>query len=598
MKTSKTMTNLEIADLLRAVAATYQLQDEVKNRYKIIAYERAADAVEHLSSETKDIFDEGKLAEIPGIGEAIASHLSDIFNTGYSKHFNSLMRNIPQQVFELMDLPRIGPKTAIKLVKYLKMEKSKNVLADLEKLAQKGEIAKIEGFGQESQADILRALEEKRKMIKRHLLPYAYQIAQDYLDWLRKDKNVHEAEALGSLRRMASTVGDIDIAVATKAPLRVIQRFISYKKVLRVSEKGEKTASVILPGGVQVDLMTQTPDSFGSLLQHFTGSKHHNIALREHSQKQDLSLSEYGIRKTKNPNSAIQKFSEEKALYNYLGMDYIPPELREDSGEIEAALSRNIPQLVQLEDIKGDLQIHSDFNTETSHDLGDSSIEEIICQAEKLDYQYFALTEHNPSHSGHNSQNICEILKRKNEYVDKYNYSLSKDKTNRVIYIFNSLEIDILSNGELAIPEAAFKYLDFALVSIHSGFQQTKDKATQRILQALSQPKVKILAHPSGRLLNKREGIEVDWPKVFAYCQQQNKILEINADPSRLDLPDFLVKEAISQGVKISLGTDSHHFSSLENMIWGVNVARRGWCQKSDIINTLDLADLKSLLLN
>lgn len=582
------MNNLEISELLRDVAAAYKLNfEEDKNvKFKIIAYERAADAIEHLSSEAKDLWDENKLSNISGIGPSIASHLGEIFETGESKHFKVVLKDIPPQIFTLMKIPGIGPKTAFKLVNEYKISK-KNPVSDLEKLAKSGKIRDLESFGEDSEKKILQnIIDYKNRPEERMILPYALKIANEIILYLKENNDVLEAEVLGSARRKAATVGDIDIAVATDKPKEVLEYFTKYKNAKRVLEKGEHTASIIVPPSVQVDLMVQNSDSFGSLLQHFTGSKHHNIALRELALKKKLSLSEYGVKKA----GHLKKFSNEKDFYNFLGLDFIPPELREGKGEIEAAKNHALPSLIELSDIKGDLQLHSSFDIETSHDLGESSMSEILKKAESLNYEYIAFTEHNPSHSKHSKKQILEILKRKKDEVDKLNSQKNK------VFAFNSLEIDILPDGSLPILDDAMDTLDFALVSIHSSFKLDRNKMTKRVLSALSHPKVKIFAHPTARKINHREGVELAWEEVFEFCLKNDKWIEINAEPMRLDLPDFLVKEALQKGIKLTMGTDAHHKDHMDNMIYGVNVARRGWCEKKDVINTLPLTRLKELV--
>lgn len=620
MKISKIMTNQDVAELLRNVAAAYLLEDEEKNRFRIIAYDRAADAIEHLSSEIKDVWDEGKLDEIPGVGTSITKHLNDIFKTGRSAHFDRVLNNVPKAVFELMKLPRIGAKKAYRLAKELKLD-NKNPIASLEKRVNEGKIILLEGFGQESQSDIKNAIEEFKNKSNRLLLPYARNVAGDVIEWLTKDKVIKKADYLGSLRRGASTVGDIDIAVATEKPLEAIKRFVEYPKTAKVIEKGEKTASIKTSFGLQIDLMTSEPSAYGSLLQHFTGSKHHNIALREYAKSLNpaLSLSEYGIKNLKT-GQVMTVFREEK-FYRRLNLSYIEPELREDTGEIEAAKQNKLPELIEVSDIKGDLQIHSDFDIETSHDLGESNMNEIVAKAGLLGYEYLAFTEHNPSRSHHQKSDMADLIKRKKEAVDiindairvngeyivksidKYIYSdinknnnITHNKKNKFKYAFNCLEIDILPDGRLAVNQEVINLLDFALVSIHSSFRQDKSEATKRVIAALSHPKVKIFAHPTGRKLNQREGVELDWTKIFEFCIHNNKWLEINADPMRLDLPDFLVKEAVENGVKLSLGTDAHHIDGMDNMYWGVIAARRGWAKKGDIVNCLPFDKFKSLI--
>ena len=566
---SKTLTNLQIAELLRDVAASYQLKDKNKYKFQIIAYERAADAVTHATSELKDLWDDGKLEEVPAIGPSIATHIGDIFKTGHSKHFDEVMKDIPPEAFKLMELPGIGIKTALRLI------------------------------AQGKPSEVNKLLEEvldRRKKTRRHLLPYAAMVAHEVMEYLSECPDTLRIDPLGSLRRQVSTIGDIDLAVATNNPGRVLDFFVKYPKSQKTIEKGEHSASIILPGDIQVDLIAQPVDSYGSLLQHFTGSKHHNIALRELALKKDLSLSEYGIRRSQKPNTKIQKFKTEKEFYKYLGLTYIEPELRENTGEIEAAGVGKLPKLVEFKEVKADLQIHSNFDIETSHDLGANSMEEIIEKGNELDYEYLAFTEHNPSRSGHSDKEVVEILKKKREKIDEINYSLNQSKSNRIKKVFNSLEIDILSDGKLAVPEESLDLVDFALVSIHSSFDLDRKLMTKRVISALSHPKALIFAHPTARKLNEREGVELNWPEIFDFCLKNNKWIEINCDPMRLDLPDNLVREAVKRDVKMTLGTDAHNNDGMNNMVFGVSVARRGWAKSGDIINTRTLKEFEELL--
>jgi len=594
----KNMTNLEMAEALRAVAASYQLKRETENRFRIVAYQRAADAVEHLSSEAKDLWDDGKLEEVSGIGAGIAEHLDEIFRTGKSKHFAKIMAGFPPAMFELMKVPGVGAKIAFKLTKELGITQAKDAIKKLEKAVKEGKVAPIEGFGAQSEEAIKKSIEEVKGRTRRLLLPYADSIAGEVIEWMKKSKAVRKVDPLGSLRRKASTVGDIDIAVASEKPEEVLEHFVKFPKTQRVLEKGERTASIIVPGEVQVDVMVQPPQAYGALLQHFTGSKQHNIALREYAIKHQKSLSEYGIK----VKGKLHKTPTEEKFYQKLGMDWIPPELREDSGEIEAALRQSqgkadgLPRLVELKDIKADLQIHSSFDIETSHDVGDSSMKEIVEEGSRLGYEYLAFSEHNPSRSKHSDSQIISLIKRKKEATEKLNYSLVKSKKGSVKKVFNSLEIDITPDGRLAVPDKALELLDFALVSIHSSFRQSRSVATKRVLSALQHPKVKIFAHPTGRLLGKREGVEFNWPEIFEFCKGKNKWLEINATPARLDLPDTLVKEAVKEGVKLTLGTDAHHKDALAHMRYGVSVARRGWVTKDNIVNTRTLKEFEKML--
>ncbi len=601
MKTSRQMTNLQIAKLLRAVAAALSLS-EGDNRFRVIAYERAADAIEHASSEVKDLWDDKRLKDLAGIGDAMVAHLDELFRTGKVKHLNSILKPFPPALFELMEVPGIGPKNALKLCKALGISKAHGAISKLEKAARSGRIAPLEGFGDESQAKIILGITEFQGRSKRLLLPVATEIADSIITWLKKIPQVKRADPLGSLRRQVSTVGDVDLAAAADQGRLVIDHFTKYPKKNRVLEAGDHSASLILPNDYQVDLMVQPVAAYGSLLQHFTGSKHHNVKLREYALKKGYSLSEYGIRPLHNAPSdpplnlrggrkeELLTFADEKSFYNFLGLDWIPPELREGEEEIDLARQGKLPKLVTFQDIKGDLQVHSDIDIEPSHDLGTSSLAELAASAQRLGYEYIGVTEHNPSVSRHSAQQVIDLVKMKSETVHKFN---SDEKR---VHIFNGLEIDIQPDGKRALPDAALELLDYACISIHSSFRGERRKMTERVLKALDHPKVRFFAHPTARLLQQREGIELDWDKVFAYCLDHQKWLEIDGWPNRLDLPDNLVHQAIKAGVKIVVDTDSHAADQMEYMRFGVSVARRGWATASDIINTQSLAHIQQLI--
>lgn len=571
------MTNIQIAELLRNVASAYQYKQSLasqgpgksQNQYKfqIIAYNRAADSVEHSTSELKDLWDDGKLDDVPSIGSSIAKHLDEIFRTGKSSHFEELMKDIPKDAFTLMVLPKVGLKTAMKMIEELPKVELQEKIKEAQKMQDK---------------------------VKRHLLSYAENIASSVVEWIQNEPSVEKIDVLGSLRRRVATVGDIDVAVATNKPKEVIERFVQYPNIQKVIEKGDVTSSILLPNNVQVDILVMNPQSYGNALQHFTGSKNHNIALREYSRKLGYSMSEHGIKDIK--TGKLIGIKTEKELYEFLDLKYVEPELREGTGEIDASKKDNLPNLLTLGDIKADLQIHSDFDIETSHDLGINSMEEIIKRAKELDYEYIAFTEHNPSKKGHNDIQMLDILKRKKEYIEHLNYSHENNSEKRTFKVFNSLEIDMNKDGTLPVSESCLETLDFALVSIHSVFDMNRIDMTNRILNALSHPKVKIFAHPTGRKINEREGVEIDWDKVFSFCLENDKWIEINADPMRLDLPDILVRDAVKLGVKLTLGTDTHELGMMDNMKYGIDVARRGWTEKKDIVNTRSLKEFEQML--
>lgn len=583
------MTNHEIAKLFRHVACAYTIKDEAKFRFQIIAYQKAADVIDSSAAQVKDLLKEGKLDVLPGVGTSIRGHLQELVESGKVKHFAWVMHGIPKSIFPLLDVPSFGPKKAYKLVTQFKLTNPDTILDDIEKVAKEGKIATLAGFGEKSQSDILRAIAEYKAgkgKTTRMVLPYAFEVAEKMLLYLRKSKEVARADGLGSLRRMKDTIGDVDIAVGTDSPKEVLEYFVAYPNKERVIEKGPTSASLLTSGGKQVDLLTVPVKSYGSLLQHFTGSKNHNIKLREYALEKGMSLSERGIKRKKGKKEIIDTFETEEDFYKALGMDWIPPEMREDTGEIEVALKGALPKLVELVDIKGDFHIHSSYPIEPSHDLGQNSMEEMLKKAKSLGYKYLAFSDHNPSVSKHSKNQIYEIMAERKEKIEQLKLS------NKDVRILNLLELDILSNGELAIDEKALALVDAVIVSVHSSFAMNKRDMTRRVIGGLSHSKAKILGHPTGRLLNERTGYELDFDEIFAFCKKHSKALEINAWPYRLDLPDGLVREAVKNGVKMVIDTDSHAAYQMDMMRFGVAVARRGWATKEDIVNTWDFTKL------
>jgi DNA polymerase (family 10) len=587
------MSNQEIAKLFKDIAAAYSIKDEKKFRFQIMAYQKAADTVSSLTSEIIDFYKDDKLNSLPGIGQTIKSHLQELFKTGKVTQFEWALRDIPEAIFPLLDIPSFGPKKAYRLVTEFHLNNPKTVLEDLEKIANQGKIAKMDGFGEKSQNDIIRAITEFRLgkgKTTRMTLPYAAEVADKMVSYLKQSKDVIKAEPLGSLRRKMATIGDIDIAVATNNPRNVLDYFTSYPYKERVIEKGDISSSLLVSGGKQVDLMTSPPEAFGSLLQHFTGSKNHNVHLRELSLKKGLSLSEKGIKNLSKKSLPIQKYASEEKFYEAIGLQWIPPEMREDKGEIELSSQNKLPKLVELSDIKGDLHIHSNFPIEPSHDLGHNTIEEMLEQAVALKYEYLGLSEHNPSISKHNSNSVYSLLIDRNKNIEQIMSSI-KD-----VRILKLLEIDILPNGTLAIDDKSLNTLDGAIVSIHSSFDMNKADMTDRVLKGLSHKKAKILAHPTGRILNERKGYELDWSRIFDFCKKNNKALEINSWPGRLDLPDIIIKMAVDSNVKLVIDTDSHAANEMNLMKYGIYMARRGWATADDILNTLSYNEFSEWL--
>lgn len=573
-------TNEEIARLLRHVAAAYTIQNEGKFRFQILAYQKAADSIESSSTEIKDLLTDNALDKLPGIGTSMRAHILELFEKGKVKYFDEILEKVSPAIFPLLDIPSFGPKKAFKIVDYFELTNPKTVIFDVYKLAVEGKIAPMDGFGDKSQSDIKRAIDEYKlgkTKSSRMVLAIASEISENMLSYLKKDKNVLEAYTLGSLRRMKSTIGDVDIAVSSNNPDAVLDHFNNYPYKDRIIERGDITSSIILSGNKQVDLMVLKPEMMGSLLQHFSGSKEHNVALREFALKKGFSLSEKGV---KMKDGTLKTFDNEEKFYNFLGLDWIPPEMRENQGEIELALAHRLPKLVELKDIKGDFHIHSNYPIEPSHDLGQNTMEEMLEKAKELNYEYFGFSEHNPSVGNHTEQEIYSILLDRSKKIEQLR------KSNKSVRIINLLEVDILTTGKLALSDRCLELLDMAIVSIHSSFKTPKEKMMKRILSGLSHPKAKIFAHPSGRLINQREPYEVDWKELFKFAHENNKALEINSWPTRLDLADNLVREAKESGVKFVIDTDSHAVSHMDNMPYGIAVARRGWSEASDIINS------------
>lgn len=577
---AKYISNREIAKLFREISAGYEAKGE--NRFKVIAYDNAAASVDNATRELIDLWENNQLDTVPGLGSTIRQHLDELFRTGKVKHFEQIKNDLPIGMFQLLNIGGLGPKTAYKLANELNI---KNI-TDLEIAARKKKIRTIAGFGEKSENEILTAIAElKGKTGGRYLLTEVFPVAERIIQHLKKHKDCERADTLGSLRRMVATVGDIDIAVASANPKGIIEHFKTFKEIKRVIDAGSRKSSVLLYNGMQVDLIVQPTRAFGALLQHFTGSKNHNIHLREYALKKSLSVSDYGIKE----KGKVREFTTEEEFYKFLGMDYVVPELRENMGEIEAALNHQLPNVINLSDIKGDLHLHSNYPIEPSHDLVTASIEQILQKAIDLNYEYIGLSDHSPGFSTHTKKEMINLIKRRSGVIEQIKSSQPNIK------ILNLLEIDILTNGELSVPNEGLSLLNGSIAGIHSSHKQDKNAITKRLMNAINSPYVQIISHPTGRLINKRASYEANWPVIFKACVRTNTMLEVNAYPNRLDLTDMLIREAISAGVKLVINTDSHDLLQMENMRFGVATARRGWAQKKDIANALSWLELRRL---
>ena len=593
-------TNKELATLLQNISAAYQILGE--NRFKTIAYDKAASSVEHLTQEVKDYWKEGKLDQIPGVGKTMAEHFDELFTTGKVKHFEEILDKVPSSVFPLLFIPGLGPKKAYRLVIEFHFTNPETVVEDLEKVALSHKIASLEGYGEKSEQVILENIQTYKKgQIKenRMSLPDADLIVQELFTYLYKHKAVKQVDALGSFRRQVSTIGDIDLAVITSKPEEVVAYFVEFPHI-KITDQGPKGATLLLHNGKQVDLRVQDEKSYGAMLQYFTGSKHHNIHLRTYALEHDRSLSEHGIKNTK--TGVLKEFKTEEEFYNELNMPYIPPEIREDRGEIEAALQHTLPDLITLPDIKGDLHMHTNYQFPTSHDIGQSHVTAHLNLAQELGYEYIGLSDHNPKISDISVKEIVKIMEQRYNWYraehEKWKKDQVKNKKGTQVELFVSCEVDILVDGSLALPNEAFEFVDGVVVSLHSSFRQTREDMTKRIIKALtSHPKVRIFGHPTGRLLLNREGVDADWKEVMKICKDRDIALEINAYPDRLDLPDGLVRDAVEQDIKLCIDTDSHEVSQMRLMKYGISVARRGWAEKKNSINTLDFSSFSQWFL-
>lgn len=586
------ITNAEIAKLLRRVAAVFEIKDD--DFFRTRAYQNAANAVEKLTISARDLWEQGKLTEIPGVGPNLAQHLEELFKTGRVRHFETEMKRVPGGMFALLSIRGVGPKTAHKLATKFKLNDEKTALEKVKQLIVAGKLSTLPGFGEKREQEIKTSIESHFAKEERMLLSEALLVSQGFLDYLETVEGVIYAEPLGSLRRRVATVGDIDLAICTDKPKEVMETVLKYKEINKVISSGKSVSRVRLKSGHEIDIKLSSPSEWGSLLQHYTGSKLHNILLRSFALEKQFSLSEHGIKNQKT-NKTYQAKTE-ITFYTHLGLPFIPPELREGEEELDLAKKNQIPKLVELSDMKGDLHVHSDFVYDTSHDLGRSSLGELLDKARDLGYEYLGLSDHNPKFRELNITHKKKILQdRKSKLITQYKEYENSVKT-RVPKILIGLEIDIRKDGELALEEELLQKLDYGIVSIHSSFDLSKDENTKRIIQALSHQKAIILGHPTGRILNRRNSIEADWLKIIDFCQKNKKILEINASPSRLDLPDDLIKIAVRAGVKLSINSDSHEANHLDFMKFGVWTARRGWATEKDVINTYSYEDLQTVI--
>ena len=570
-----TMTNQQLAKIFQTIADLLEIKEE--NIYKILAYRKAADSLSNLSQDVNEIWKEGKLTEVDGVGKAIAEKIDELLSTGRLGFLEKLESEVPPSLAELLQVPDLGPK---KIALFWKQLGITNI-TELDNAAREGKLRGLPGMGEKSEAKIIAGIEALSRRSKRVSLGRAWPFAQELLEYLRKIPDVKAVELGGSLRRMRSTIGDIDILAAAKDSGAVMDAFISRKDVSRVLGKGETKASVEFTHGLQAQLWVHPTEHWGTALVYATGSKDHNVRLREYAVKKGFSLSEHSF---KREDGSEVFYADEEGVYSSLGLPWIPPELREDRGEVQAAISGKLPRLVEIKDIISELHSHSTWSD------GKLSIREMAEAAEKHGYELLAITDHTSS-LGIVQGMTPEDVREQRKEID----ALLKDMEGR-IHILQGAEVEIKSDGSLDYPDDVLAELDIVVASLHSGLRQPREKITDRLIKAMHNPHVDIIGHPTGRLYPDREPSDLDMAAVLAAAVETGVALEINAHPSRLDLDDVHARRAIDMGIKLSINTDAHSDLDMDLMNFGVSSARRAWVEAGSVINTWSVQKLMEWL--
>ena len=563
------MKNKELADLFEKMADILEFKGE--NPFKIRAYRKASRILGDLTQDIGEITESGKLKDVPGIGEGMAQKIVEYLKTGKIAKYEEIRKGVSDELIGIMDIPGMGPKT----LSLIHREKGIGNLSQLEKAVEDGSLIGLPGIGEKKVENIKRGIELLKQSKGRMNLGIAFPLAKRIVEALREKTGLRKIEWAGSLRRMRENIGDIDILATGPNHEKIVTTFTHLPEVKEVLASGETKASVIVEGGVQIDLRVVEEDSYGAALQYFTGSKGHNIHLRGIAKAKGIKINEYGVFEGEKKIGG----KEEKDVYKVLGMAWIEPELREDRGEIEAAQEKNLPKLVEESEVKGDFHVHSNWSD------GSSSIEEVARAALKRGYQYIVICDHSKSLKIAHGLDETRLMKQMEE-IDRINELL------KGFQILKGTEVDILSDGRLDLSEKALEKLDFVVASVHSGFKQDKERMTKRIIKALENPYVHVLGHPTGRLLGARYPYEVEMGEVMEAAKKYGKALEVNAYSERLDLDDIHCRKAKEMGVKVGIGTDTHHLDQMWMMSLGIAVARRGWLETQDVLNALSLKEL------
>jgi len=564
------MQNRAIAAMFNDIADMLEVKGE--SPFRITAYRRAARALEGLTEDVAAVAARGELEEIPGIGKGIAEKIQEFLQTGTSTYYEELRASLPPGITTLMSVSEVGPKTAMLLYERLGIK----TIDELEQACREGKVRTLPRLGPKTEENILKGIALLRRAKERLPIGQVLPHAQDLVESLRALKEVRQVSVAGSLRRMKETIGDIDILVTSTKPDPVMDVFTAFPRVTQVLAKGPTRSSVVLDVGIQADVRVVEPESFGAALQYFTGSKDHNVKLRERAVKKGLKINEYGVFKVAGDRRIAGRTEEE--VYAAVGLPWIPPEIREDQGEIELAVEGRLPKLVELRDIRGDLQMHTRWSD------GSDSLEEMARAAKALGYEYIAITDHSQSLKfvgGVPADELREHIRIARKVSDRLG-----------ITVLMGTECDILPDGRLDYPDDLLRELDLVVCSVHTRLRMKRDEMTARIVKAMEHPHVDILGHPTGRLLGQRDAYEVDIEQLIDASRRTGTALEINASPERLDLNDVQAKMARERGARLVISTDAHNRYQLRYMEFGVGVARRAWLEPKDVVNTLTLKHL------
>ena len=571
------LTNQELADTFDRIANLLEIKGEII--YKTLAYRKAAESLRAFPEEASILYAQNNLTDIPGVGKAIAEKISELLTSGQLGFLLRLEEEVPPSLTDLLHVPDVGPR---KVALFWK-QAGVTTLPELEAAARSGKLRSLPGMGEKSEARVIDGIEALKRRPKRRLLGNVRPVALDLLEWLRSLPGVEQAETAGSLRRWKSTIGDLDLVAASRSPADVMAAFITLPQVLRVVAHGENKTSVELKDGLNIQLWVQPPERFGTLLQFVSGSKDHNVRLRELAQKKKLSLSEQAITDSE---GLEKRYAAEEEVYAALGLPWIPPELREDRGEIQAALAGRLPQLVEVRHIRADLHTHTTWSD------GVASVQQMAEAAIQRGRKVLAITDHSGGLA------IAQGLTVERLRQQRLEINQVQQRLGDAILLLQGSEVEIRADGSLDYPDEVLAGLDIVIASIHTSLRQERAVITARLLNAMRNPHVDVIGHPSGRLMPNREGADLDWELVLATAKETGVALEIDAHPSRMDLDEVYARRASEMGILLTIDTDAHATDQLDLMEYGVSVARRAWVGPESILNTWETEKMLSFLKN